>query len=288
MNTDFDQFALDYQRIERAIEYVGENFKTQPELDDIAAHIGMSEFHFQRMFKRWVGISPKRYLQYVTKEYAKKLLMNSESILDVSYNSGLSGPGRLHDLFVSCEAVTPGEYKNRGADLQIDYGFHQTPFGECLLGLTRRGICGLYFVTRENRDFSLAILRKNWPRADFIKDQKSTQKLINLIFNPESWQRNNPFKLFIHGTNFQIKVWEALLRIPEGRIASYEEIAVNIGAPKAIRAVGSAIARNPISYLIPCHRVVRKVGEYGNYQGGPVRKRAIIAWEVAHMQSENE
>ncbi|TFG99442.1 MAG: methylated-DNA--[protein]-cysteine S-methyltransferase [Calditrichales bacterium] len=260
---------MDYERVEQAIRFVGDNFQIQPELEDIAQHIGMSEFHFQRLFKRWVGISPKRFLQFVTKENAKHLLQKSESLLSAAFDSGLSGPGRLHDLFVACEAVTPGEYRNRGAGLVIRYGYHLTPFGECLIALTNRGICGFYFINQGNRDHYFSVLSKTWPAAQLQEDPDDTGPVIDAIFSPGSWQQDNPFRLYVQGTNFQIKVWEALLKIPEGMVFSYEDVARQVGQPKAVRAVGSAVARNPISYLIPCHRVIRKLGEYGNYQGGP-------------------
>lgn len=281
MKEKFSQEAMDYERIEQAIRYVGDNFRGQPELEDIAGHIGMSEFHFQRLFKRWVGISPKRFLQYVTKENAKHLLEKSESLLSTAYNSGLSGPGRLHDLFINCEAVTPGEYRNRGNGLAIQYGYHLTPFGECLIAVTSRGICGFYFINQGNRDHYFSVLRKTWPAARLEENRGSTGPVIEAIFSPGYWQKNNPFRLYVQGTNFQIKVWEALLKIPEGMVMSYEDVARRVGQPKAVRAVGSAVARNPVSYLIPCHRVIRKLGEYGNYQGGPERKRVLLAWEAA-------
>jgi AraC family transcriptional regulator of adaptative response/methylated-DNA-[protein]-cysteine methyltransferase len=277
----FDQQALDYQRIEQAIRYVEEHFYEQPELDEIARKIGMSEFHFQRLFKRWVGISPKRFLQFITKEHAKALLRRSESLMAVAFHSGLSGSGRLHDLFVTCEAMTPGEFRKSGEGLTIDYAYHDTPFGECLIAVTVRGICGFYFINNRHRNHYNNVLKKTWPQAHFIHNEHSTLPLIRSIFTPGEWQQKKPFRLFVHGTNFQIKVWEALLRIPEGMVLAYEDIAAQIGNPKAVRAVGSAVARNPIAYLIPCHRVIRKLGEYGNYQGGQARKKALLAWESA-------
>ncbi len=285
MNERIEQQALDFERIEKAIQFVENNFDQQPELDEIARYIGVSEYHFQKLFKRWVGISPKRFLQYITKEHAKQLLRKSESLLEVAYKSGLSGSGRLHDLFISCEAMTPGEYRERGAGIRIDYGYHATLFGDCLMATTERGICGFYFIHQGNQDHYFNVLRQTWPQADLIKNPARTESIIDAIFNPEGWNTENPFRLFVHGTNFQIKVWEALLRIPEGMVMAYEDIAAQIGSPKAVRAVGSAVARNPISYLIPCHRVIRKLGEFGNYQGGPARKKAILAWESARIET---
>jgi AraC family transcriptional regulator of adaptative response/methylated-DNA-[protein]-cysteine methyltransferase len=285
MGVNFKQQALDFERIEKAIQFVESYYHQQPELDAIAAHIGISEYHFQRLFKRWVGISPKRFLQFITKENAKKLLLKSENLLEVAFKTGLSGSGRLHDLFVNCEAMTPGEYKEQGAGLHIYFGYHMTPFGECLIGVTDRGICGIYFIHQGNREHYFRILQETWPQAELINNSKHTQPVVEAIFNPETWSKSNPFQLYIHGTNFQIKVWEALLQIPEGMVLAYEDIAAQIGSPNAVRAVGSAVARNPISYLIPCHRVIRKIGEFGNYQGGPARKKALLAWESARQDS---
>jgi AraC family transcriptional regulator of adaptative response/methylated-DNA-[protein]-cysteine methyltransferase len=282
---NYKQQAYDFERIEKAILFVEQNFQNQPELEEIARHIGVSEYHFQRLFKRWVGISPKRFLQYITKEHAKQLLQKSENLLDVAFRTGLSGSGRLHDLFISCEAMTPGEYRDRGAGLRIEYAYHDTPFGECLIALTSHGICGFYFIHQRNRTHFYNVLKNTWQEAKLINNPDATYSVVTAIFSPTEWNVNNPFRLFVRGTNFQIKVWEALLRIPEGMVLSYEDIATRIGHPKAVRAVGSAVARNPVSYLIPCHRVIRKLGEYGNYQGGPARKKALLAWEAARTEN---
>ncbi len=286
MSQLFIQESLDYERIENVILFLEENFKYQPELKEISNYIGLSEFHLQRLFKRWVGISPKRFLQYLTKEYAKTLLRNSENILSATYASGLSGPGRLHDLFVSCEAVTPGEYKMLGQDLEIIYGVHQTPFGRCLVAQTVRGICGLFFLKGSDEARYINRLQNDWPRAVVKKDPEKTQISVNYIFDITKWDKDQPITLFLQGTNFQVKVWEALLKIPQGNAVAYEDIAISIGQPKAVRAVGSAVARNPVSYIIPCHRVIRKYGDYGNYQGGTARKKAILAWEAAFTRGE--
>jgi len=281
MSQVFVQESLDYERIEKVILFLEENFKCQPELKEISDFVGLSEFHLQRLFKRWVGISPKRFLQYLTKEYAKTLLRNSENILSTTYASGLSGPGRLHDLFVNCEAVTPGEYKMMGEGLEIFYGIHQTPFGNCLVAQTDRGVCGLFFLKGKEDVRYLNRLQKDWPRAVVKNDPGKTQASVNYIFNMTKWNAEQPITLFLQGTNFQVKVWEALLKIPQGNVVAYEDIAISIGQAKAVRAVGSAVARNPVSYIIPCHRVIRKYGDYGNYQGGTARKKAILAWESA-------
>ena len=275
--------SADYNRIEKAIKFLENNFSSQPGLKDIAAHIGLSEYHFQRLFSRWVGISPKRFLQFLTKEYAKKLLENSVNLLDVTYEAGLTSPGRLHDLFVTCEAVTPGEFKNKGEGLTITYGFHVSPFGECMLATTDRGLCGFYFVKEGNRKYIFSELKYFWKNAELVEDPDASRALVSQIFNPSFSNNSAPLHLILTGTNFQIKVWEALIKIPFGAVVSYEDVAVQIGLPKATRAVGTAVGHNPISYIIPCHRVIRKNAEFGYYGGGPARKKAMLGWEAAHV-----
>ena len=273
----------DYKRIEGAIMFLESNFPSQPALKEVAGHIGLSEYHFQRLFSRWVGISPKRFLQFLTKEYAKQLLENSVNLLDVTYETGLSSPGRLHDLFVTCEAVTPGEYKSKGEGITIKYGFHPSPFGECLLATTARGVCGFFFVKNRDRKDPLSELRYFWKNADLVEDPRASQELVERIFNPSFADISTPLHLILAGTNFQIKVWEALIKIPFGAAVSYEDIAVRVGIPGATRAVGSAVGKNPVSFIIPCHRVIRKTADFGNYGGGTARKKAIIGWEAAHL-----
>ena len=277
------QASADYNRIEKAIKFIENNFSSQPRLNDIAAHIGLSEYHFQRLFSRWVGISPKRFLQFLTKEYAKQLLENSVNLHDVTYEAGLTSPSRLHDLFITCEAVTPGEFKNKGEGLTITYGFHASPFGECMLATTDRGICGFYFVRNGNRNHIFSEFKYSWKNAGLVEDPDASRTLVNQIFNPSIANDSMPLHLILNGTNFQIKVWEALIKIPFGTVVSYEDVAVQIGLPKATRAVGTAVGKNPISYIIPCHRVIRKNAEFGNYGGGPARKKAILGWEAAHL-----
>ncbi len=268
----------DYQRIEQAILYLEANYQRQPELAEIAEVVGLSEFHFQRLFTRWAGLSPKRFLQYLTKEGAKELLKRS-SVLEAAYGVGLSGPGRLHDLMVSTEAVTPGQLRAKGQGLDIDYGFGETPFGEALVGLTGRGLCFFGFVEQE-REAALEILRNEWPLAALKPDRGRASRSLETVFGTES--PSQPLPLYLNGTNFQIKVWEALLKIPAGKVITYEALAAAIGQPAATRAVGTAVGRNPLAYLIPCHRVIRKVGEFGNYRYGSARKKALLGWEVAH------
>ena len=285
---NFNQLSEDYHRIEQAIRFLEENVRRQPDLAEVATHVGLSEYHFQRLFSRWAGISPKRFLQYLTKENAKTLLSRT-SVLNAAYEAGLSGPGRLHELLVHCEAVTPAEYRSKGAGVDISYGYHPSPFGECLLALTRRGICFLAFVDG-NRQSALEQLKHDWANAAFHEDPSRTRQVVTQVFGP--WLDNSAFRqepasvsLLLHGTNFQIKVWEALLRVPPGAAISYQALADQVSSLKGARAVGNALARNPLAYLIPCHRVFQKAGSFGDYRYGAVRKQAIIGWELAHTES---
>ena len=275
----------DYFRIEKVIIFLKNNYQRQPSLDEIAAHIGLSPFHTQRLFKRWAGISPKRFIQYLTIGYAKTILQNSGNLLDAAYDSGLSGPGRLHDLFVTFDAVTPGEYKQKGENIFIQYGIHPCPFGSCLIGVTSRGVSWLSFFGDEGPERSLAELTHQWAGAKISENPQATAAFIQRIFNLGVLSHHQPLTLFLKGTNFQIKVWEALLKLPEGGLFTYEALAASIGKPHAARAVATAIGQNPVSYLIPCHRVLRKSGIISGYRWGPVRKKAIIAWEAAHIDS---
>ena len=278
IRTDYTQSAEDYQRIEQAIQYLEEHFREQPSLQQVAASLGLSEFHFQRIFTRWAGVSPKRFLQFLTKEGAKDLLSRSENLLDTTHQIGLSSLGRLHDLFVTTEAVTPGEYKTRGEGVTIRYAIHLTPFGKCLIGLTERGICHLGFVEGSEGD-AVDGLVSEWKEARMIEDYRATAALVEPIFDLRYSTRIKPLNLHLRGTNFQLKVWEALLQIPSGAVTTYEGLAQRIGQPNASRAVGSAVGHNPIAVLIPCHRVIRKVGDFGNYRYGASRKKALLARE---------
>jgi AraC family transcriptional regulator of adaptative response/methylated-DNA-[protein]-cysteine methyltransferase len=300
---DFDRLSEDYGRIEQAILFLERNVRRQPSLKEVAESVNLSEYHFQRLFTRWVGISPKRFLQFLTKEGAKRLLEKCENVLSAAYGVGLSGPGRLHDLFVSTEAVTPGEYKSRGEGLEIHYGFHPSPFGEVLLALTPRGLCHLAFVEGGGRPAALEGLWKHWQRAGLVENPAATRPLVGRIFAPPGLAFYSegtafpqekksfsplgaglpPLPVYLNGTNFQLKVWEALLRIPPGSAATYEDIARSIGLPKAVRAVGNAVGHNPLPVLIPCHRVLRKVGGFGGYRYGAARKKALLGWELARV-----
>jgi AraC family transcriptional regulator of adaptative response/methylated-DNA-[protein]-cysteine methyltransferase len=271
----------DYSRIEKAIQYLESNFLDQPSLQDLGRHLNLSSFHLQRLFKRWAGISPKRFLQCLTAEYAKKLLNESRTVLDATYESGLSSPGRLHDLFISIEAMTPGEFKKKGSGLHIFYGVFPSPFGDCLIALTAKGICDFSFFPKGKRTKAVADLKRRWPEAKLIEKKKRIKPFIDQIFSKNGEGKKGPLNLFLRGTNFQVKVWKALLNIPSGVVISYEDIARSVGVPRASRAVGSAVGSNPISFIIPCHRVIRKSGAFGNYHWGPSRKKAMLCWEAA-------
>ena len=281
------QQSRDYARVERAIRYVEANRYRQPELAQIAASVHLSEYHFQRLFQRWAGISPKRFLQFLTKEDAKRRLKESASVLEAALESGLSGSGRLHELLVECEAVTPGEVRHGGQGLEIRYGFHPSQFGECLLASTRRGICALRFVGPAGRAAELEALAREWPMANWIRDPARTGALADRAFAGllppgRSGAGGDPVRLHLRGTNFQVKIWEALLAVPEGSVTTYSALARAIGRPGAARSVGGAAGRNPIALLIPCHRVLRSVGDITGYRWGGPRKQAILAWEAAH------
>ena len=277
MTSTFDQQSTDYQRVEQAIRFLEANLIRQPSLGEIAESVHLSKYHFQRLFKRWAGISPTQFLQYLTLGYAKERLAESKNVLEATLDAGLSSPGRLHDLFVTFEALTPGEYKSQGAGLQITYGVRDSPFGNCLLATTKRGICGLYFVQQD--DDLVALLGEHWPQAQFVRDESAVQPTIERIFAPPQDQ-SRPFHLLLKGTNFQINVWQALLAIPSGAMVSYQDVAAYTGRPKATRAVGNAVARNPIAYLIPCHRVISKTGQAHRYRWGTARKKALLGWEA--------
>ncbi len=271
--------ARDYARIARAIEYLRRHATDQPDLAATARHVHLSEYHFQRLFTRWAGVSPKRFLQFLTIEHAKARLAQSRNALDLADGVGLSGPGRLHDLFVTLEAMSPGEFKAGGAGLTICYGIHDSPFGRCLIAATSRGICGLQFL--ENETNATAGLRHDWPRAELRLDRAGTAPLAERIFQPISLRPPQPLALLVKGTNFQMKVWRALLALPFGGITTYQTIAEKIGQPRAARAVGSAIGANAIAYLIPCHRVIRESGVLGSYRWGEERKALMLGWEAA-------
>lgn len=283
--TNLLEQSEDYQRVAQAIRYLEANFKDQPSLDEIATAVHLSKFHFQRLFKRWAGVTPTQFLHYLTVEYAKERLLESENVFDTALDAGLSGSGRLHDLFVTFEAMTPGQYKDQGQGLTIYYGLHPTSFGPCLLGKTDRGICALRFISSEDGAAQvLAELQSEWPKAHFIERDDLTQPLVKAIFSPAANGNQAPIHLAIKGTNFQIQVWQALLAIPKGMVVTYQDIAHKIGSPTAVRAVAGAVGKNPAGYIIPCHRVISKTGAAHGYRWGSTRKKAILAYEAAHLR----
>ncbi|MDZ8051366.1 MAG: methylated-DNA--[protein]-cysteine S-methyltransferase [Aulosira sp. ZfuVER01] len=273
--------SKDYSRIAQAIAFMRQNHLIQPDLATVAQQIGLSEYHFQRLFTQWTGISPKRFLQYLTVEYAKSKIIETKSLLDLTLDVGLSSPGRLHDLFVNLEAMSPGEFKAGGAGLQIRYGIHDTLFGKSLIATTSRGVCNLYFLDTADEQIAEQTLHRSWKNAEIIHDQQTTQPLHDQIFNPNSLNIDKPLTLLVKGTNFQIQVWKALLQVPFGGMTTYQKIAEMIGRPTAARAVGNAVGNNPIAYIIPCHRVIRESGEMGGYHWGLERKAIMLGWEAS-------
>ena len=277
MNTPEESF--DYQRIATAIAYIYENFKQQPDLEEVAEAVHISPYHFQRMFSRWAGVSPKKFLQFISVRFAKDLMKGGNfSLSDISFETGLSGTSRLHDLFINIEAMTPGEYNAGGKGLNISYGVYHTFFGKVMLATTAKGICNLNFIEEEEEAASL--LQKEWPNAVLHRDDAAHELLVNRIFNPGDKDNDRRLiQLNIKGTPFQLKVWEALLKIPERSVVSYNQVAEMIHQPTASRAVGSAVGKNPVGVLIPCHRVIKKVGGIGEYHWGPQRKLMLLSWE---------
>jgi AraC family transcriptional regulator, regulatory protein of adaptative response / methylated-DNA-[protein]-cysteine methyltransferase len=268
----------DYERIAQIIRFLDERHVEQPDLTTLAGRAGLSQFHFHRLFSAWAGVTPKDFLQCLTLAHAKELLRDGESILDVALESGLSGPGRLHDLCVNLEAASPGELKSGGAGWTIAFGFAESPFGECLIAESSRGICHLSFV--ENEKAALAELQRDWPEAKFRRDDSAAESMAERIFHQRAGSETSaPLRAFVHGTPFQVLVWRALLQIRPGMLTSYGRLANSIRKPAASRAVGAAVGQNPLAYLIPCHRVIRETGVIGDYHWGTIRKRAIIAWE---------
>lgn len=296
-----EQSSRDYQRVARAIRFIDENALDQPTLGQVADHLGLSESHAQRLFTRWAGVSPKRLLQFLTLERAKELLDRSETVLTASWAAGLSGPGRLHDLFVTLEGLTPGEHREGGRGVRIRWGVHPTPFGDALLAATERGLSSLSFLD-EGPDPALEELASRWPRATLVEERDALGALAarlfdgsgaeegggsdGLVLEDEAGGRSR-LRLHLSGTNFQIRVWEALLRIPPGHAATYGDVARALGNPGAARAVGSAVGANPVAFVIPCHRVLRSTGHFGDYRWGAARKRAILAWEGARSSPQS-
>lgn len=278
------QQQLNFNRIAEAIDYIRLNFRSQPDLDEVAAKVHLSPFHFQRLFKEWAGVSPKKFLQYTSVAYAKDILRKQEATLfDAAYDTGLSGTGRLHDLFVTIEGMTPGEYKNGGENLSINYSYAETPFGNIIVASTQRGIC--YMAFAEEEAVAFAAMQSHFPRAGFRQMTDIIQQNALYIFT-QDWKKLNQIKLHLKGTDFQLKIWETLLKIPEGQLVTYGTVAEKIQKPNASRAVGTAIGSNPVAFLIPCHRVIQSNGTLGGYMWDPRRKAAMIGWEAARVNHD--
>ena len=278
------QGDINYRRIAEAIDYIKGNFRIQPNLDEVAEKVHLSPFHFQRLFTEWAGTSPKKFLQYISVEHAKKILKDEQAtVFETTYQTGLSSTSRLHDLFVNIEGMTPAEYKNGGKNLKINYSFAESPFGQLLVASTAKGVCHLVF--EEDQELALNDLKLRFPNADFQRKLDLLQQNALFIFQND-WSKLNEIKLHLKGTDFQLKVWESLLKIPMGKLITYGHIADRIGNPKASRAVGTAIGSNPVAFLIPCHRVIQSSGTLGGYMWGTTRKAAIIGWEGAKIYSE--
>lgn len=272
----------DYERIAKAISYIRTHFHEQPDLEKVAGEVHLSAFHFQRLFKKWAGVSPKKFLEYISVEHAKALLSEQASLSEASFETGLSGTGRLHDLFIKIEGMTPGEFKNGGESLRVNYSFSESPFGKIIAASTAKGVCHLAFVDDEKR--AVRRFREKFPNASCAERRDNIQREALRIFE-DDWSNLPKIRLHLKGTPFQIKVWEALLKIPFGNITTYARVAEATGHPSALRAVGAAIGRNPVAYLIPCHRVIRSTGMIGEYHWGDRRKAAIIGWEAAKLES---
>jgi AraC family transcriptional regulator, regulatory protein of adaptative response / methylated-DNA-[protein]-cysteine methyltransferase len=280
---DSDDQAGDYERVRSIIAFISARWRDQPSLDDIARHAGLSTTHVHHLFRRWCGLSPKAFLQAITLDNAKALLADAASVLDATYEVGLSGPGRLHDLFVTHEGMTPGDYKAGGAGLTMRFGFHPSPFGEAILIATERGLAGLGFVDDGDRAAALADMRRRWPKATYVEATPATAPLARRIFDPVTWSPKRPLRVVLIGTDFEVRVWQTLLRIPLGKATTYSDIAGHLGKSSASRAVGAAVGKNPISFVVPCHRVLGRSGALTGYHWGLTRKQAILGWEAGKL-----
>ncbi len=271
----------DYAVVAQLIESISLEYRRQPSLEDLAKSVRMEPTQLQKLFTRWAGLSPKGFLQAVTLDHARRLLDEGASLLDTAYEVGMSGPGRLHDLFVTHEAMSPGESKSKGAGLTITYGFHGSPFGRTLIMITERGLCGVSFSDGDD-DAALKDMTGRWPFATYVRNEAMTLPFASQVFHPEKWSADRPLQLVMIGTDFQVRVWQALLKVPMGKAIRYGELAKDIGSPKAARAVGAAVGANPISFVVPCHRAVGSNGALTGYHWGLTRKRAMLGWEAGH------
>ena len=277
--------ADDYAVVRRAIAFISEHWRAQPEIDEIAAAVGTTTADLHHLFRRWAGLTPKAFLQAITLENARRLLRSSASVLDAAYEVGLSGPGRLHDLFVTHEAMSPGEWKSGGEGLSVAYGFHPSPFGSALVMTTQRGLAGLAFADPGEEEAALDDMRGRWPKARYGEDTDRTGAIARRIFDPTLWRPERPLRVMLIGTDFEVRVWETLLGIPMGRATTYSDIAAKLGRPTAARAVGTAVGKNPVSFVVPCHRVMGKSGDITGYHWGLTRKRAMLGWEAGRVEA---
>jgi len=277
--------ASDYDIVRRAIGHIRENWRQQPEIEAIADAAGVTPTELHHLFRRWAGLSPKAFLQALTLDRARTLLRESASVLDAAYEVGLSGPGRLHDLFVTHEAMSPGEWKSGGQGLTVQYGFHPSPFGTALVMATERGLAGLAFADGGEEKAALADMRRRWPNATYVEDVPRTAALARRIFDPKLWRADRPLRVVLIGTDFEVRVWETLMKIPLGRVTCYSDLAGRIGSPKAARAIGAAVGKNPISFVVPCHRVIGRTGALTGYHWGITRKHAMLGWEAGRLEA---
>jgi AraC family transcriptional regulator of adaptative response/methylated-DNA-[protein]-cysteine methyltransferase len=275
--------AADYDIVRRAIAYVSEHWRSQPNIESIAEAAGVTPTELHHLFRRWAGLTPKAFLEALTLDSARGLLRDSASVLDATYEVGLSGPGRLHDLFVTHEAMSPGEWKTGGEGLTIRYGFHPSPFGTALVMATERGLAGVAFADNGEEKPALADMQRRWPKAAYVEDVARTALLAQRIFDPKLWRAEQPLRIVLIGTDWEVRVWEALLKIPMGCATTYSNLAAKVGSIKASRAVGAAVGKNPLSFVVPCHRVIGKAGDLTGYHWGLTRKRAMLGWEAARV-----
>ena len=285
LQKDITPAGGDYETVRRVIEKISLDYRDQPSLETLAAEVGETPTGLQKLFTRWAGLSPKGFLQAVTLDHARRLLDDGMPLLETSYEVGMSGPGRLHDLFVTHEAMSPGDYKTRGEGLTIRYGFHISPFGVALIMVTDRGLAGLAFNDAGDERVAFADMSSRWPNAKYVEDISATAPYAARIFDPSRWRSEEPLRVVMIGTDFQVRVWQALLKIPMGKACSYSSIAADIGSPAASRAVGAAVGANPLSFVVPCHRALGKSGALTGYHWGLTRKRAILGWEAGQLTS---
>jgi AraC family transcriptional regulator of adaptative response/methylated-DNA-[protein]-cysteine methyltransferase len=282
-STRLDDAAQDYDVVRRAVAHIRTNWREQPEVEAVAEAAGVTPTELHHLFRRWAGLTPKAFLQALTLDHARRLLRDSASVLDASYEVGLSGPGRLHDLFVTHEAMSPGEWKAGGEGLTLTYGFHPSPFGMAVVMATPRGLCGLALADSGEEQAALADMQRRWPKARYVEDASVTAPLARRIFDPQTWRADRPLRVVLIGTDFEIRVWETLLKIPMGRFSTYSDIAAKVCSTKAARAVGAAVGKNPICFVVPCHRVIGKSGDLTGYHWGLTRKRAMLGWEAGQV-----